>query len=136
MDTYFIDSNVFFYAKIFDREYGDPCAKVLRMIEKGEFNALTSTLLLVELVNALRKYGLSHEVRGVVDAIFSLDVHVYEVDPWDIRDAVDIFDEFRISPYDCVHAAIMKKAKTTKLVSVDRDFDKIAWMERLDPKNL
>jgi len=28
--TCFIDSNIFFYAKILDKEYGDLCAKILR----------------------------------------------------------------------------------------------------------
>ncbi|MDH5451282.1 MAG: type II toxin-antitoxin system VapC family toxin [Candidatus Bathyarchaeota archaeon] len=130
----FIDSNVFFYAKIFDREYGEACAGVLGKIEKGELEAVTSTLVVVELTNALRKYGLSDEVKDVVDAVFSLDMRVFEVDSIDVRTAAGIFDEFRVSPYDCVHAAVMKKAGVVDIISADRDFDKIEWIKRRDPK--
>lgn len=132
--VYFIDSNVFFYAKIFDREYGDACAKILDKIVKGELEAITSTLIAVELANALRKFGLGNEVKEVIDAVFSLDIQVYEVDSLDVRNAARIFDEFRISPYDCVHAAVMRKAGIVDIISADKDFDKIEWIKRRDPK--
>jgi len=132
--VYFIDSNVFFYAKILDREYGDACAKILDKIVKGELEAVTSTLVVIELANALRKFGLGNEVKEVIDAVFSLDVPVYEIDSLSVRDAAGIFNEFRISPYDCVHAAVMKRAGIVDVISVDKDFDKIAWVRRLDPK--
>jgi hypothetical protein len=132
--AYFIDSNVFFYAKILDREYGNACAKILGKMVKGELEAVTSTLVVIELANALRKFGLDDEVKDVIDAIFSLDVPVYEVDSFSVRDAAVIFDEFKISPYDCVHAAIMKKAGIADIISADKDFDKISWIKRLDPK--
>lgn len=134
MVVYFIDSNVFFYAKIFDREYGDACARVLGKIEEGELGAATSSLVVVELANALRKYGLSDEVKDVVDAVFSLDIRVFEVDSMDVRTAARIYDEFRVSPYDCVHVAVMKKAGTVEIISADKDFDKIEWIRRRDPK--
>jgi len=132
--VYFVDSNVFFYAKIFDRVYGGACAGVLDKIERGELEAVTSTLVVVELANALRKYGLGDEVRDVVDAVFSLDIRVFEVDSIDVRNAAGIFDEFRVSPYDCVHAAVMKKAGVVDIISADRDFDRIEWIKRRDPK--
>jgi predicted nucleic acid-binding protein len=131
----YIDSNVFFYAKILDRQYGEACAEILRKIENGEVEAATSTLVIVELANALRKYGLADEVKDVVDAIFSLDMSVFEVDSLDVRTAAHVYDEFRISPYDCVHVAIMKKASIAEIISADKDFDKITWIKRLDPKN-
>ena len=134
MIVYFIDSNVFFYAKILDREFGDACAKILDKILKGELRVVTSVLVIIELANALRKYGLGEEVKNIIDAIFSLDIQVYEIDSLDVRTAATIFDESRISPYDCVHVAIMKKAGIVHMLSADKDFDKIAWIRRLDPK--
>lgn len=134
MVAYFIDSNVFFYAKMLDRKYGDACAKVLDKIVRGELEAVTSTLVVIELANALRKDGLSDEVKDVVNAVFSLDIGVFEVDSLDVRTAAGIFNEFRISPYDCVHAAVMRKARIVDIISADKDFDKIAWIKRLDPK--
>jgi len=135
LETYFIDSNIFFYAKIMDKEYGEDCAKILNMIVRGELETATSSLAIIELANALRKYGLSNEVTDVVDAVFSLNIQIIPVDSLDVRNAMEIFDEFKISPYDCTHVAIMKKAETDKIISADRDFEKITWIKRIDPKN-
>lgn len=134
MAACFIDSNVFFYAKIADREYGSACAKILEKVVRGELEAVTSALVIIELVNALRKYGLGNEVKRVVNAIFSLDISIHEVDPLDVRNAASIFDESRISPYDCAHAAVMKRVGIINIISADKDFDKIHWIKRLDPK--
>jgi predicted nucleic acid-binding protein len=136
LTVYFIDSNVFFYAKILDREYGVACARILDKIAKGKLEAATSTLAVIELANALRKYGLSDEVKDVVDAVFSLDIRVLDVDSLDARNAIGIFDEFRISPYDCVHVAVMKETGIANVISADKDFDKINWIKRSDPKDV
>jgi len=136
LETYYIDSNIFFYAKIMDKEYGEACARILSMISRGELQVITSSLALIELANALRKYGLGDQVTGVVDAVFSLDFQIAQVDPTDVRNAMEIFDEFRISPYDCTHAAIMKKAGTSSIISADKDFEKVTWIKRIDPKVL
>ncbi len=135
METFFIDSNVFFYAKIMDKEYGKDCARILNAIADGGLKAVTSSLTIIEIANALRKYGLGSEVKKVVDALFSLDLNVFSVDPVDVRIAAEIFEEIGISPYDCTHVAIMKKAKTNKIISADKEFDKIPWIKRLDPKD-
>ncbi len=135
METFFIDSNIFFYAKIMDKEYGKECARVLNEIAKGRLKAITSSLAIIELANALRKYGLSGEAKKVVDAIFSLDIQIFSVDSIDIRNAAEIFDKTRISPYDCTHLAVMKKAKINKIISADNEFEKISWIKRVDPKD-
>lgn len=136
MPALFIDSNVFFYAKIMDRDYGEACARVIRRVEAGEIEATTSVLIVVELANALRKYGLSDEVKKVVDAVFSLDISILQVDPTDVRVAADIFDKSRISPYDCVHIAVMKRAAIKEIISADREFDRVTDIKRLDPHRL
>lgn len=98
--------------------------------------AATSVLAVIELVNALRKYGLGGEVKRVVDAVFSLNIAVLQVDSTDVREGAGIFDRFRMSPYDCVHVAVMKRAGIKEIVSADRDFHKVTDVTRLDPHQL
>ena len=129
-----MDSNIFFYAKILDKKYGKPCIKVVKAISKGELDAVTSVLTLIEVANALRKYGLGREVRDTIDAILSLEMQLYELDEIDVRNAIEISENFKISPYDSVHVAIMKKAGVTQIISADKDFDKVTGIERIDPE--
>jgi len=102
---------------------------------EGRIEAVTSVLVVVEVANALRKYGLGKEAKKVTDAIFSLDIPIYEVDSSDVRIAMGFFDEFGISPYDCVHASVMKRVGAQNIISADKDFDKVGWIKRLDPKS-
>ena len=130
----YIDSNVFFYAKIMDRVFGQSCSSVVRDIASGKLQASTSALAVIEVANALRKYGLVKDVANEVRAIFSLGLEVYSVDGPDVQEAAEICEQAGISPYDCLHAAVMKRNGLDEIVSVDREFDKITWLRRLDPK--
>ena len=75
----------------------------------GKLSGATSTLALVETRNALREYGRSGDVPDEVGAIYSLGLTVHELLNVDVRLATEIFQETRVNPYDCTHAAIMKR---------------------------
>lgn len=136
MSRVYIDSNVFFYAKIMDKSYGPSCSAVLRSISSKGLDASTSALVPIEVANALTKYGLGREVAAEVRAILSLPMEVYPVEPSDVREGAEVYGESDRSPYDCVHTAIMRRYGIANIVSADRDFDRIKGVRRLDPKSL
>ena len=131
---HYVDSNVFFYAKIMDAEYGQSCAEVLKKIQDRKIMTATSVLVALEVGNALRKFGHAREVKDAVDSIFSLEIAILNIDSSDIRNAVDISHKHRIGPYDCAHVAVMRHAKIRNIISVDRDFEHVLDIERKDPK--
>ena len=136
MPRVYLDSNVFFYAKIMDRVFGKSCSNVLRKVASGTMEASTSALVAVEVANALRKYGLSREVTAEIRAIFSLGIDVYHLDATDVQEAGEIFGEAKIGPYDCAHAAIMRRNGLKEIISADKEFDQLKWLKRLDPRSL
>lgn len=136
MPRVYLDSKVFFYAKIMDRVFGKPCSNVLRKVASGAIDASTSALVAVEVANALRKYGLAREVTAEIRAIFSLGIDVYYLDATDVQEAGEIFGEANIGPYDCAHAAIMRRNGLKEIISADKEFDKLKWLKRLDPRSL
>ncbi len=129
----YIDSNVFFYARIMDAKYGEACARIIEAIAKGELKGVASVLVVLEVANALKKYGLTEAVKDEIDAICSLGMALVPVDDVIIRRVGGIYQEAWISPYDCVHAATMRKLNVDEIVSADRDFDKIPGIRRIDP---
>lgn len=135
-DRAYIDSNVFFYAKILDRKYGSACRFLLEQIEAKRLQAVTSVLVYLEVGNALCKYGLAPEVELVIGAMASLPMEVHQLDSTIIGEAVRICSSAGISIYDCAHAATMRQAKVKQIVSADRDFEKVPWITRLDPLDL
>lgn len=132
----YLDSNVFFYAKIMDKVFGKPCSTVLRRVVSNELEASTSVLVPIEVANALRKYGLAKDVADEVRAIFSLGIEIYSIDGADGREAAEIYSEINISPYDCLHAAIMRKNGLKEIISADKDFDRLSWLKRFDPRSM
>jgi uncharacterized protein len=133
---FYVDSNVFFYAKIMDKKYGESCSGIIRSIAARELDAAISSLVIIEVANALRKYGRSREVAPEVRAIASLGMETYTVDASDVQEAAEIFDLVGISPYDCLHAAIIRRYKLSQIISADKEFDKIDWLNRIDPQRL
>jgi predicted nucleic acid-binding protein len=132
----YVDSNVFFYAKILDGVYGQSCSSIMRMIASDELKTSTSVLVPIEVANAMRKYGLSKDVAAEIRAIFSLGIEVYGIEASDAQEAAEIFSDAKISPYDCLHAAVMKRMGLNEIISADKEFDKLSWITRIDPKSM
>ena len=133
---FYLDSNIFFFAKIMDGVFGKSASAILRKIASKELEATTSVLVPLEVANAMRKYGLAMEVPEEVRAIFSLGIEIYPIDSTDAREAAEIYGEVGISPSDCLHAALMRKNGVREIISADKDFDKITWLKRMDPRKM
>jgi len=134
-ELHFIDSNVFFYSIILDGNYGRSCAEVLRKLQDGTILGATSSLVILEVANALRKFGLAKQVRDVVDSVFSLEIKILDMTSSDVRNATEICQRLNINPYDCIHVAVMQHAGIKRIISADRDFDRISEIKRTDPKS-
>lgn len=130
---YFIDSNVFVNARIKDRKYGSSCARIITDLAQGRISAATSTLALIEVSNAMRKIGLAKEAALEISSIYSTGIAVSELLNVDVRLTTELFKTSGISPYDCAHAAIMKRTGLDTILSTDPHFEDIPGISRLDP---
>jgi predicted nucleic acid-binding protein len=130
-----VDSNVFLYAKMTDRVFGRPCATVLKSVASGETKAAISTLVPLEVANAMRRYGLASGAADEIRAIFSLSLEVYPLEGADTRKAADVLEQSGVRPYDCAHAVAMRRSGLKEIVSADKDFDKFVWLKRIDPRS-
>jgi predicted nucleic acid-binding protein len=52
----------------------------------------------------------------------------------DVRNAIETCQRLNISPYDCAHVAVMQHARIRKIISADKDFDRVPDIIRRDPK--
>jgi predicted nucleic acid-binding protein len=123
---YFIDSNVFFYAKIGDKKYSRCCQKVIREIFEGEMDPYIDTVVLLEVANALVKFfKTSHIAVEELNAILALPITVVEPKKEEVVASISS----NLTPYDALHAYIANRIGA-KVVSADKDFDEIG---RVDP---
>ena len=129
----YIDSNVFFYAKIGDRVYGKSCSEVVRRISSGKIEGVMSSLVPLEVSNAMRKFGLGSEASAEIGAMLSLGMEIFPFEMNDLEEVIKVMSECDVGPYDCAHAVAAKRNGITEVISADRAFDKFDWIHRVDP---
>ncbi len=102
---------------------------MLELVGRFGFNTRGSVELRLS-----EKFGMADGVESEVDAIYSLPITVHELLNVDIRLATQVFQKTRVSPYDCAHAAIMRRTGLRLIVSADsRHFDHVPGLKRIDP---
>jgi len=124
-ELFFIDSNIFVYAKINDKKYGKCSQDLIKMIYERKISAIIDSIILLEVANALRKLGIK-DIEDEILAILSLPIKVVDIRKEDIIEAVE---NLSLSPYDSLHYVISKRLDA-KIISADKDFDIVG---RIDP---
>lgn len=131
--TYYIDTNVWIYAITANLKYGESCRKILEDIEKGRTKAIISTQVLTEIIGVLYRQYKVKDTSDQLNAILSYPVNVFLVTPDIIRKASEYARDYKILPYDAIHIAILTNQAISKIVSADKEFDKIEFIQRVDP---
>ena len=134
----FIDANVPIYAGGRDHPSKEPCAKVLMMAAEQPLSFVTDVEVLQELLHrylASGRWALGREVlQSFAEVMHDRIEPVYEED---IHLAASLADRHpEISARDLVHAAVMRRLGSERIVSVDTDFDRLPGVTRLDPSDI
>ena len=131
----FIDAHVPVYAAGGAHPLKEPCLQILDLISDTPAAFVTDAEVLQELLHrylALRSWRQGREafhhfalvMAGRVEAIY----------PSDVQRAADLADgNLGLSARDLLHAAVMSRLGVNRVVTADRGFDGLPWVERLDP---
>jgi predicted nucleic acid-binding protein len=120
-------------------KYGDSCKKILQDIEDKKFEASCSVLVLVELINVLKKVNdiISKEnrkklnLRDNIEAIISLPIVWIDLDFFIIERASTY--AFEVSGVDYIHLASMETNSISEIISADQELDRAEVVKRIDP---
>lgn len=134
----FIDVNVPIYAAGREHSYKEPCARVLMMVERHPLGFVTSVEVLQELVHyylASRRWEIGREaLRSFSEIMHDRIEPIYEED---IHFAAGLADlHSHISTRDLLHAAVMQRLGSDRIISADTDFDRLPGITRLDPSDV
>lgn len=134
----FIDANVPIYAAGRPHPPKAPCAEVLALVAEHPQAFITDAEVLQELLHrylALHLWSQGAEVFRLFGELMRGRVETVLVD--DVEAAASLADRHPdLSARDLLHAAVMGRRSIRRLVSADRDFDRLAGIERLDPSDL
>jgi len=134
----FIDVNVFMYAAGKPHRYKDSCIHILSDIENEILTAAVNSEIFQELLYRYYHIRLAEKGVELCQNILQLPFKILPITEKDIRLAIDLFDSFKnkgLKPRDAIHAATMKNNSIEKIISADRDFDAIDFVQRIDPLN-
>jgi predicted nucleic acid-binding protein len=134
MTRMFLDTNIFLYAVGGDGPYRESCRQVLAAVGRGALDGVTSSEVLQEIlyvrsrrINMMDATKAARSAAGIVADVLPINVD-------DMLDACSLLDSHpTLSVRDALHVAVMKNSRIGLLVSVDRDFDALKILKRLEP---
>lgn len=132
----FIDANVFLYATGEESPHRRHCRAVLAAVADGTIAGVTSSEVLQELLHVRsRRLGMLDAISAVRTASVLVN-EVLAVGGDDLLAACDLLSKHpQLGARDAIHAAVMKNAGIGTIISVDKDFDKLAQLKRVNPKD-
>jgi uncharacterized protein len=130
----FLDANVFLYAIGADSPHRTACREVLEAVGQGRLHGVTSSEVLQEVLHVRSRRMNVKDATSAVRAAAELVVDVLPVTRDDVLEACRMLEAHAaLGARDALHAAVMKNSEVQLLVSVDRDFDALPELKRLEP---
>lgn len=133
----FVDSNVFLCYLLGDHPEQAPAARdLIQRIVDRQVEAWTTELVVSELVYVLSDPLVGRDRREIASALIDLvDIPGLRMDGPDVvRTALEIWATVTVDWVDAYHAALVRARGQSRLYSFDRDFDRLAGIERLEPR--
>jgi len=133
----YLDTNIIIYAIENDSKYGNVCKKILLDIESEKLKVCSSILILVETINVLTKINKISkkklDIKKNIDAILSLPIIWIDLNFFIIKKAAEY--DYNISGVDYIHIASMELNSVIRILSADKELNKIDFIKRIDPLN-
>jgi predicted nucleic acid-binding protein len=134
MPTYFIDTNIFIYAKGKDHPLKPVCVAMIRRIGENEITAIVNTEVMQEILyryQYIKKFSLGISLVKEAIQICSL---ILPVTAADLSLALEILEAHpQIQTRDAFHAATMINNGIKEILSTDPHFDLIPEIKRIVP---
>jgi predicted nucleic acid-binding protein len=130
----FLDANVFLYAIGADSPHRTSCRNILQAVGQGKLHGITSSEVLQEILHVRSRRVNVKDAASAVRAAADLVAEVLPVTTHDVLEACRLLEaHMGLGARDALHAAVMINSEVQVLVSVDRDFDALPELKRVDP---
>lgn len=135
----FLDANVPIYAAGGDYPHKMPCVRILSIASEHPRSFITDVEVLQELMH--RYLGSRRWTQGGREALQGFaELMSSRIEPFyvgDVELAATLADRHPgISARDYLHAAVMRRLGVERIISADRDFDRLPGITRLDPADV
>jgi predicted nucleic acid-binding protein len=126
----FIDTNVFIYAMELHPIYGETTGKILGMVDSGELDGFTSSLVLLEICWYLESRKKLGEMQEAIDLITGSKIRVEELKLQDIKGAVeDKTDYTSVDLNDLINYNVIKRLGLEIIYTNDSHFHRLPGLK-------
>lgn len=135
----FIDTNVFLRSILRDtEEKAEACIKFFEKIDKGEIQAVTSLLVLNELLWVMEGLNIDKkEITKRLKAVVMSKLGLLGVKNGSIvLEALGYYEELGVDFIDALHSCIARENNIKKIVTYDEHFEKLEFVQKIEPEEL
>ena len=134
----FLDTNVPLYAVGAASPHREACIDVLRRVASDRVEAVTDVEVFQEILHRARARERLQDRFAAFDLFWRvMRGHVEAILAGDAAEARRLFERYpSAGARDLIHVAVCRRCGVEEIVSVDRDFDEIEEIRRVDPKDL
>jgi predicted nucleic acid-binding protein len=134
--TYFLDSTTLIHAIDKKAEHNKECLNIITKAAKGEINAATSLETLEETLFILSKLtSTSTALRVTHDYLKITRIKKYEMNLTIFEHALEIMEITQLKrPKDAINVATMLEHHIPKIISEDKEYDKVNLIQKVHPK--
>lgn len=131
----FIDTNVFMYAAGKSSRQKEASVRYLaKIVSAGSATlAFTSSEVLQEILHRYRSLERGADADLLISYIMQLGISILPVTKEDIFYAQQILRGNNVPTRDGIHAAVALRNNLSRIISFDKDFDRIPDIKRIEP---
>ena len=136
MGSVFIDTSIPMYAGGTPHPLREPCQRVITAIVEGRLDAVTDAEVFQEIL--YRYFYIGEREKGL--RIFDdfdriMDGRILPIGDDDVRQARLLAERnYRLSPRDLIHLAVMRRHGMEEIFTADTGFDAAQEVRRIDPR--
>jgi len=136
----FLDANIFIYAfytptgklQKRQREMKTASQEIVKRINDGEEDVVTTVVHLSEIVNILKRALSLDDLVHIVTTFYSLDnMHIDGVSPEDYLGAVELMEELSLDANDALAVQVMRHRGIEQIYSFDQGFEHAKGIQRI-----
>jgi predicted nucleic acid-binding protein len=126
----YLDANVFIFAALSTKDYGNKAESLLDTVQRGEEKAITSALTFDEVFwEVKRNRGLEKAIETAEAMLYYPNLEIIATDRETVLSAIQIIKKYHLAPRDALHAATALQSKADYFVTTDADFNKVAELK-------
>lgn len=129
-EPYFVDTNILMYAVGTEHLLKKPCLEILEKISRDEIVVVTDTEVFQEIAYrywSQRKWAVAVQVLKDYQSLFR---EIYPIEKRQLDDYYTLLTDYDfLSPRDAIHIAVMRAHQLTRVLTADRDFQRLPFLK-------